>query len=49
MNDSNAKDFVINVLMYSAIVCCLFWLYSSHNHHPNNKPGSSSQFVYQQF
>jgi hypothetical protein len=40
---------LLNTAWYVGIVCALYWLYSAHNHHPNNKPGSSSQFVYQQF
>ncbi len=41
--------FFVNILLYSLIVMALYFLYSPLNNHPNNKTGSSVQFVYQKF
>lgn len=41
--------FLLNVVLYTAIVVAMYLLYSPLNNHPKNKTGSSTQFVYQQF
>lgn len=49
MKITNPIRFFLNILIYTLIVFCLYYLYSPLNEHPNNKTGSSVQFVYQQF
>lgn len=40
---------LLNLAKYAVVAFALYYLYAPQNDHPNNKPGSSSQFVYQQF
>lgn len=49
MKKKNIIRFLLNVALYTAIVLLLYFLYSPLNDDPGNKPGSSVQFVYQQF
>jgi len=45
----NIKKALVKIILFSAVAIVLYVLYSPFNKHPNNKTGSSIQFVYQQF
>lgn len=41
--------FILNILAYALIILLLYFLYSPENPSDKNKPGSTTEFVYQQF
>jgi hypothetical protein len=43
------RQFLINILFYTAIAISLYYLYSPLNDNPNNATHSAIHFVYQQF
>lgn len=49
MKITNSTRFFLNIIIYTLIAFCLYFLYSPLNEHPNNNSSSSVQFVYQQF
>lgn len=49
MKKSPIIKFTVNLLAYALIIMLLYFLYSPGNTSENNKSGSTTEFVYQQF
>lgn len=45
----NNKQWLVNIIVYLAIILGTLLMYSPYNNNPENQPSSKIKFIYQQF